>query len=239
MNGESKAKSTAVVVTVLALIVGSGVGYLLGGSSDNNKSSTTGISQNNTKSEPDSMTKAAGLRVLLNNLEAEHVNLAAAATRAGFDGDPQFAAAAGALDKNSNALADAIGSVYGDEARTRFYEIWASHIGFFVDYTVAAQKGDQAGMAKAVANLNGYVEAISDFLSKANPNLPKEAVAQLVGEHVGLLKSAVDKHGAKDYAGSYEAESQARAQISTGIDGKTGVADALAGAIVKQNSSKF
>ncbi len=240
MNGESKAKSTAVIVAILALVVGGGAGFLLGnGKSDSKDTKTTATSQNAAKVTPDTMTKAAGLRVVLNNLETEHVELAAAATRAGFDGDPQFAAAAAALDKNSNALADAVGSVYGAEARTKFYEIWASHIGFFVDYTVAAKKGDQAGMAKAVANLGGYVEAISDFLSKANPNLPKEAVAQLVGEHVGLLKSAVDKHGANDYAGSYEAESQARTQISTGLNGKPGIADTLAGAIVKQNASKF
>ena len=88
-------------------------------------------------------------------------------------------------------------------------------------------------MDKAVQNLNGYVEAISTFLSGANPNLPKDAVAQLVTEHVGLLKEAVDKHGAGDYAGSYDAQSRARVQITTKI------ADTLAGAIVKQSPEKF
>ena len=226
-----KAKSSVLIVAVLALVIGAGLGYLLGNKGKGGE--TANNNQNSSaKSDPNTATKAADLRVLLNNLETEHVSLAAAATRAGFDGDPAFQAAAGQLDKNSNALADAVGSVYGPDARTRFYEIWASHIGFFVDYTVAAKKGDQAGMAKAVENLNGYVEAISDFLSKANPNLPKDAVAQLVGEHVGLLKNAVDKHGAADYAASYEAEDQARDQIST-------IANTLAGAIVKQKPGNF
>lgn len=216
-------KISAVVVAIVALFLGTGLGLILGNKGDSKESRAhTG---------PASVSTEAGdLRVLLNNLESEHVDLAAAATRAGFDGDPSFAAVGGALGRNTDSLATAVGSVYGDEAGTKFKEIWASHIGFFVDYTVAAKTGDQAGMAKAVENLNGYVDAVSTFLSSANPNLPKEAVATLVGEHVGLLKEAVDKHGAGDFAGSYDAQSRARVQITNKI------ADTLSGAIVKQKS---
>ncbi|MDQ3065150.1 MAG: hypothetical protein M3Q36_02670 [bacterium] len=216
-----------IATLVVGLLLGAGLGYATGNSSSDDKNA----SQSSVAKTTD--TKPAGLRTVLNNLEAEHVDLASAATRAGFDGDKSFTAAAASLDKNSNALADAVGSVYGDEAREQFYKIWASHIGFFVDYTVAAKGGDKAGMDKAVQNLNGYVEAISDFLSKANPNLPKDAVAQLITEHVMLLKETVDKHGAGDYAGSYEAQERTRTQVTTKI------ADTLAGAIVKQNPEKF
>lgn len=221
MQGNNKA-IMAVVTLAIGLLVGGGIGYAM----NNNKESEHANS-------PATDTKAASLRTLLNNLEAEHVDLAAAATRAGFDGDPSFTAAAGALGKNTDELSAAVASVYGEEAGEKFKEIWASHIGFFVDYTVAAKAGDQAGMDKAVQNLNGYVEAISTFLSGANENLPKDAVAQLVTEHVGLLKEAVDKHGAGDFAGSYDAQSRARAQITSKI------ADTLAGAIVKQKPEAF
>jgi hypothetical protein len=165
-------------------------------------------------------------------LEQEHVSLAAAATRAGFDGDASFAAAAGSLGKNTQALADAVGSVYGDDAGAQFKKIWESHIGFFVDYTIAAKKGDKAGMQQAVDNLGGYVEEISSFFSKANENLPKETVKMLVGEHVGLLKAAVDAHGAGNHEESYTKEHEAVDQIH-------GIADAIAGAIVKQSPDKF
>lgn len=214
---------------VAGLLLGGGVGYASKSATDTNDTThmeTASIA-------PDPTTKAAGLRALLNNLEAEHVDLASTATRAGFDGDPSFNAAAAALGKNTDNLSSAIASVYGDQAGMEFKEIWQSHIGFFVDYTVAAKSGDTAGMDKAVQNLNGYVEAISTFLSEANPNLPKQAVAQLVTEHVGLLKEAVDTYGAGNYAASYDAQSRARTQITTKI------ADTLAGAIVKQNPDKF
>ncbi len=214
----------AVVTLALGLAVGGGVGYAVAGMNEMDGGQMADVSTS---------TKAADLRAALNNLESEHVDLASAATRAGFDGDPSFEAAAGALSKNTDDISAAIASVYGDDAGEQFKEIWASHIGFFVDYTVAAKAGDKAGMDKAVQNLNGYVEAISTFLSEANPNLPKEAVAQLVTEHVGLLKEAVDKHGAGDFAGSYDAQSRARTQITNKI------ADTLSGAIVKQYPEKF
>jgi hypothetical protein len=217
-------------LAVMTLVIGALVGGVTGYAINNNKGEVAKKNDTHTHAAD---TKAADLRAVLNNLEAQHVDLAAAATRAGFDGDQSFTAAAGALGKNTDDLSAAVASVYGEEAGAKFKEIWASHIGFFVDYTVAAKAGDQAGMDKAVQNLNGYVEAISTFLSGANPNLPKDAVAQLVTEHVGLLKEAVDKHGAGDYAASYDAQNRARTQITTKI------ADTLAGAIVKQYPDKF
>ncbi len=229
MDSASSKTTLAIATLVVGAIVGGMAGYAISNSKDNDSRA----SQSSQSSDANTSTKAADLRVALNNLEASHVNLAAAATRAGFDGDPSFQAAAEALSHNTDELSAAVASVYGDEAGVKFKEIWASHIGFFVDYTVAAKAGDQAGMDKAVQNLNGYVEAISTFFSSANPNLPKDAVAQLVTEHVGLLKEAVDKHGAGDYTGSYDAQHRASDQITNKI------ADTLSGAIVKQNPEKF
>lgn len=228
-----ESKSSAVVVGVVAVVVGLLVGFGVSTLMHRNDTSSTSTpTASTTKSAPATDTKSADLRTLLNALDREHVDLASQATRAGFDGRADFAAAAGALDANSNSISDAIGSVYGPDARAKFYEIWKSHIGFFVDYTVAAKKGDKAGMDKAVQNLNGYVEAISTFLSSANPNLPKDVVAKVVTDHVGLLKGAVDAYGAKDYAGSYTKEHEANVQIGA-------IADTLAGAIVKQYPDKF
>ena len=217
-----------VVALVIGLAIGGGIGYTSGNSNNNDMQTASSI-----MASTSTTTKAAGLRALLNNLEAEHVDLASTATRNGFDGSAAFSASATALSKNTDNLSNAIASVYGDAAGVKFKEIWASHIGFFVDYTVAAKNGDKIGMDKAVQNLNGYVEAISAFFSGANPNLPKDAVAQLVTEHVGLLKEAVDKYGAGDFSGSFDAESRARVQITTKI------ADTIAGAIVKQSPDKF
>src|SRR5262245_51902394 len=64
-----------------------------------------------------STSPAAGLRTTLNTLLAEHVVIAAGATGAALDGrQAEFKAAAQALDANSVAIAQAIGSVYGQDA---------------------------------------------------------------------------------------------------------------------------
>jgi len=227
-NSNESGMVKVVAAGAIALVIGVAGGYMIA----NNKSSGETSKNSTASSSVATDTKAANLRVALNSLEAQHVDLASAATRAGFDGSPMFKASAGALDKNSVALSEAVASVYGKEAGDKFLEIWRSHITFFVDYTVAAKAGDKAGMDKAVANLNGYVTAISDLLGGAT-GLPTEAVAALVTEHVGLLKKAVDTHGAGDYEASYAAQQEARDQITSKI------ADTLAGAIVKQSPDKF
>jgi hypothetical protein len=226
MEGRNNNAGKVVMVAILTAVIGLGVGYSAA------KAMKTKTTSSSSSTKPGTATKAADLRVILNALEREHVDLASQATRNGFDGSADFKASGEALDANSVAISKAVGSVYGAEAEAKFLEIWRSHITFFVNYTVAAKAGDTAGMAKAEADLGGYVDAVSDFFSGANPNLPRDAVKQLVSDHVGLLKGTVDTYGAKDYAGSYSREHEANEQI-----GK--IADAISGAIVKQYPEKF
>lgn len=224
-------KGSAAVIGIVAVVVGLIVGYT---AANMMKSKAPGAAMQEKTGE--AMAKpsagASDLRVLLNGLDKQHVDLASAATRAGFDGNKDFEAASGALLKNSDDITAAVSSVYGEENGAKFKEIWNSHITFFVNYTVAAKKGDKAGMAKAEKDLGGYIEAISDFLSKANPNLPREALVQLFTQHVTLLKGAVDAHGAGNYAESYAKQAEAYTQVGE-------IADGLSGAIVKQFPDKF
>jgi hypothetical protein len=178
-------------------------------------------------------TPAADLRTTLNATLAEHVYLAAAATGAALGGrTDEFKRAAGALDANSVALSQAIGSVYGPEAEVAFLELWRSHIGFFVDYTTALGKGDRAGQEAAVAHLTGYADDFAAFLSSANPNLPKAAVSDLVRSHVLTLKAVVDAQQRRDWAGAYGRLREAAAHMRM-------IGDPVAGAIAKQFPEKF
>ena len=180
-----------------------------------------------------SATPAAALRTTLNGLFAEHVYLAAAATGAALGGrEPEFKAAAGALDANSVAIAQAIGSVYGKDAEAAFLPLWRRHIGFVVDYTVGAASGDRAKQDKAVGDLVAYTQDFGAFLSSANPNLPKSVVADLVKHHVVTLKEVIDAQAAKDPARAYTAVRGAAGHMSQ-------IADPLAEAIVKQFPDRY
>src|SRR3712207_8599940 len=74
-------------------------------------------------------TGASELRATLTAGLNEHVYLAGIAVKQGVDNgldSKQFKAAAGTLDENSEALAEAIGSVYGPDAGEQFLALWRS-----------------------------------------------------------------------------------------------------------------
>ena len=178
------------------------------------------------------MTKAADLRVALNLLLLDHVYITAQATDQALVGNTAgFNAAAATLDKNTIGLGNAIGAAYGDAAKTTFLELWRKHIGFFVAYTQAAAKGDAAGKAKADADLDGYRKDFDAFITGANPNLPKGAVADLLVNHVKGLEALIDAQAAKDPTWPDKAMIAA--------DHSQKIADPLAGAIAKQFPDKF
>jgi hypothetical protein len=176
---------------------------------------------------------AAELRARLNTLLQEHAYLAAGATNAALGGrQAEFQAAAGALDANSVDLSIAIGSVYGGGAEQAFLALWRKHIGFFVDYATGVATKDKAKQDKAVNDLVGYTQDFGAFLSSANPNLPKAAVADLVKTHVLTLKDVVDAQGMGDQRKAYTALRAAASHMMM-------IADPLASAIAKQFPDKF
>lgn len=175
----------------------------------------------------------AGLRSTLTQLLSEHVYVAAMATNAALDArDDEFKAAASALDGNSQDLAAAIGSVYGEAAGTAFLPLWRKHIGFFVDYTNGAAQGDQAAKDKAISDLTQYAQDFGAFLESANPNLPKAAVVSLLVPHVQTLTAVIDAQAAKDPVTAYTGLRAAYAHMPM-------VANALTDGIIQQFPDKF
>ena len=176
---------------------------------------------------------SSDLRSSLNALLQEHIYLAAGATGAALGGrQGEFSAAAGALDANSVAIADAIGMVYGTEARDRFLPLWRKHIGLVVDYTTGVAARDQAKQSASVNALVAYTQELGAFLSSANPHLPREAVAGLVRDHVLTLKAVIDAQAAGDATLAYAALREAAGHMSM-------VGDPLAAAIARQFPERF
>jgi hypothetical protein len=181
----------------------------------------------------DPMAPAATLRVELNNLGSEHVYLAGLAFDAALGGrSDEFKVAAETTDKNTQELGEAVGSVYGPDAQQKFLALWRAHIGFFVDYAMGAAAKDDARKAKARADLDGYRTDIDAFLTGANPNLPKGAVAQLFAAHVVHLTGVVDDIVGGNLAGAYDMLHMAAHQTQE-------IMDPLSAAIVKQFPDKF
>jgi hypothetical protein len=193
---------------------------------------TTLAAQGMSASHASSM-KAAELKSKLSTLLQEHTFLAAAATGAALSGrTAEFQGAAGALDMNSIDVSKAIGMVYGSGAETAFLALWRKHIGFVVDYTTGVATKDKAKSDKAVGDLVQYTQDFGAFLASANPNLPKEAVAGLVKDHVLTLKAVIDAQATGDAKKTYSALREAAMHMQM-------IADPLAAAIAKQFPGKF
>ena len=122
--------------------------------------------------------------------------LAAATVVAGGE----LAATAKVLDDNAFELSRAIGAVYGDESAREFLNLWRDQIARLTAFTQAAAAGDQAKMNEARAGLDGFGDAFATFISGANPNLDKDAVARDQARHASSVLAAIQAQVAKDPA---------------------------------------
>ncbi len=174
-------------------------------------------------------TEAAELRAALTSLLSDHVWLAGnaldtAVHKKGDLKDPQVVGAVKALDANSVALAEAIGSVYPD-AEKPFLASWRQHIGFFVDYTLGKATENDKQVAKAKADLNAYRTSFGQLINSVVPELPADAVAKELVPHVNSLYAAIDASvaGKPDY----------QTKLSMAADHMAMTAEILAGGIAK------
>ena len=223
-------KTGVVIGVIIALVIGGLVGYMVGMSKD---AATEKEVVSVSEGKPNTMTKAADLRVTLNQIMRQHVAAATIALKDSASGTKDAEASVKALDNNSVELSKAIGSVYGDQAEKDFLALWRKHIGFFVDYTNAKVAGDDAKMMTAKEALNGYTEDAASFFKTANSEfIDKEALKKGLQTHADQVITIVDTYAAGDFDASFAAEEEAYNHIGA-------AADTLASAIVKQSPDKF
>ena len=227
----AKAAVGAVALAVTATACGGSSGGSSAGSPSTAAPSTSMSMPSGAASSTDATaTKAAALRAGLDQLFREHVDLTGftvqTAVTAGVT-SPQTAAALKALDGNTVALADAVGSIYGASARTAFLSMWRAHINFFVDYTVGLATKNNAKVADAQKKLAGYKADFAKFLGGAT-QIPPAAIATELQGHIQTLEAAIQAIVAKS--------ATAGAKLQMAAMHMDGTAAALAGGIAKEKS---
>jgi hypothetical protein len=180
---------------------------------------------------PNFNTPAADLRVALDMTLAEHAFLLGEAMRAGLTMSDDFDAVGAALEANTVDLVGMVAGVYGEEAGRAFGDLWRSHVAYLIDYTRALAEGDEEAQQIAEEQLHNYVQDFSAFLAGANPNLPQEAVDELVSEHVQQLE-AVAALDEGDYDRAYPALHRTYEHMFV-------IGDALARAMATQFPQRF
>jgi hypothetical protein len=217
--------TNGIVIGIAMLIVGGLIGFGISKGTDNSSS--------NMSMAPSSATKAADLRASLVNLGVQHMSLTDQAVAAALDGSADAPALDTALNANGKAIGAAVGSVYGTSAQDTFDTVWQIHLDDFVKYAVADKGGDSAGMSDALKDIQTrYTVPLSQYLAKANPNLPEAALQSALEMHVTMTAQMIDDH----VKANYTAEADELAMANTHI---TSLFSTLAAGIVTQYPAKF
>lgn len=87
--------------------------------------------------------------------------------------------------ENAHHIAEAIEPFYGAKAKEALFELLKGHYGAIRHYLDAVVAKDHEQEKLATDELLANAEKIADFLSKANPHLPKDVLLGLLQGHGG------------------------------------------------------
>jgi hypothetical protein len=145
---------------------------------------------------------------------------------------PDAKAAAGRLMKNQEDIGNAVATFYGAAAGQQLTTLLKEHITIAVDLIKAAKACDKAGQQQAASRWQQNAVQIAEFLSKANPNWPKDTLTDLMKKHLSTTTNEVVARLNKDWEADVRAFDEVYAHILH-------MADALSEGIVKQFPNKF
>ena len=151
---------------------------------------------------------------------------------AAVDDRPDAQAAANRLMKNQEDIGNAVAGYYGQPAGQQLTALLKQHISIAVDLIKAAKAGDKAAQQQASDKWQQNAVDIATFLSKANPNWPKDALVNMMKAHLSTTTDEVVARLKHDYEADVRAYDAVYNHILT-------MADALSDGIVKQFPDKF
>ncbi|HEX6324859.1 MAG TPA: hypothetical protein VFZ36_14115 [Vicinamibacterales bacterium] len=175
---------------------------------------------------------AATLKQDMRKLWTDHVVWTRDYIVAALADAPGAKASANRLMKNQEDIGNAVAAYYGAAAGTELTRLLKEHITIAVDVVNAAKAGDKAALGAADGRWQKNGNDIAGFLSKANPHLPRAAVADMMKMHLSTTTAEVVARLNKDWEGDVRAYDKVYDHILA-------MSDAIAGAIVKQFPAKF
>ncbi len=123
-------------------------------------------------------------RAAMRRLWSDHVFWTREYVIAAVNGTDDAKAAAARLMKNQEDIGAAIAPFYGEEAGNSLTSLLKQHISIAVDVVSAARAKDDQKLKDANARWQRNAMDIADFLSRANGNWPRAALADAMSMHL-------------------------------------------------------
>ena len=178
------------------------------------------------------MSPSATLHRDMRKLWSDHVIWTRDYIVAATSGDPSAQAIAGRLLRNQDDIGNAIAPYYGAAAGSKLTDLLKQHITIAVDLVSAAKAGDKAKQDDADRRWHSNAADIATFLSGANPNWPRQALLDMLNQHLSLTTNeavARLQHRWADDIAAFDAIFPQALMM----------ADALSDGIVKQFPGRF
>jgi hypothetical protein len=212
---------------------------------DNSYNAATTTATNTSASSPNQMqsTGAASTRgfatdeatklvLALRDLWVDHTGWTRNYIISFIAGLPDTTLVAERLLKNQEDIGNAIKPFYGTEAANKLTSLLKGHIVESVELLKAAKAGNTTGAAAAEKKWYENADQIATFLSGANPNWSKEALKNMLDNHLALTKAEAVARLTGNYAADISTYDKVRQEANR-------MSDALVAGIVKQFANKF
>jgi len=218
------------VFAIVGLLLGAAITYPIAHAMGND----TAKSSSSSSQVASTATKAAALRTTMNNLLRDHVTTNLTVTYNIVDKVPenQMQASIDAQTANAVAIANAVGSVYGDDAKMAITAPFVDHLTQSNNYAKAVVDGDTAAQASSLTALQADLRKIADIFHSVIPSLSSDTLYGALNDHETLMNQVAMEYQSGDYAAAYKTADQALTQISGG-------ADAIAQGIVDSKPDMF
>lgn len=169
----------------------------------------------------------------ISKLGEENLKATSEGLGAVVDGSKDIEKLKSELYAQSEQISSMIGELYGRQAKDTFYAGWKAYVDGFIDYAQAAKRKDEAGMQQALQSVNdGYVDKLSVYLARLNPEITQITIKSGLAYHVGGTKRLVDYHVAGKTAQQKRELEAATVHINT-------VFKYISDSIAKQSPDKF
>jgi hypothetical protein len=175
---------------------------------------------------------AAALKQDMRKLWTDHVVWTRDYIIAAVGDQPDATAALNRLMKNQEDIGHAVAKFYGDAAGQQLTSLLKDHIAIAGDLVKAAKAGDKAAQQQADSRWHQNAVQIADFLSKANPNWPRQTLVDMMNKHLSTTTNEVVARLNKNWDEDTRAFDEVYEHILH-------MSDALSDGIVKQFPDKF